>query len=83
MSSVINFSALINHVTNENRFYGRHETLTCWLCVFGLILRYGNSSSNGWFIILSILWKKVILNTLGRIARSYELSIEKNCFKIE
>ena len=26
MSSVINFSALINHVTNENRFYERHET---------------------------------------------------------
>ena len=26
-----------------------------------------------WFIILSILWKKIILNTLGRIARSYEL----------
>ena len=73
MSSVINFSALINHVTNKNRFYERHETLTRWLCVFGLILRQGNSSSNGWFIILSILWKKVILNTLGRIARSYEL----------
>ena len=26
--------------------------------VFGLILRQGNLSSNGWFIILSILWKK-------------------------
>ena len=26
MSSVIIFSALINHVTNENRFYERHET---------------------------------------------------------
>ena len=26
MSSVIIFSALINRVTNENRFYERHET---------------------------------------------------------
>ena len=26
MSFVIHFSALINHVTNENRFYERHET---------------------------------------------------------
>ena len=32
-----------------------------------------------WFI-LSILWKKVILNTLGRIARSYELYAGKENF---
>ena len=33
-----------------------------------------------WFIILSILWKKMILNTLGRIARSYELYAGKDNF---
>ena len=25
MSSIISFAALINHVTNENRFYEKHE----------------------------------------------------------
>ena len=33
-----------------------------------------------WFIILSILWKKVILSTLGRIARSYVLCAGKDIF---
>ena len=33
-----------------------------------------------WLIILSILWKKIILNTLGRIARSYELYAGKKNF---
>ena len=26
MSSVIDFSTVINHVTNENHFYEKHET---------------------------------------------------------
>ena len=33
-----------------------------------------------WFIILSILRKKIILNTLGRIARSYKLYAGKENF---
>ena len=33
-----------------------------------------------WFIILSILWEKIILNTLGRIERSYEVYAGKENF---
>ena len=36
MYSVIHFSALINHVTNENRFYERYETF----CDMPLKIRY-------------------------------------------
>ena len=31
-------------------------------------------------LVFSILWKKIILNTLGRIARSYELYTGKENF---
>ena len=42
----------------------------------------GSSSSNGWFGLLSFLFcgKKIILNTLGRIARSYEFYAGKEIF---
>ena len=30
-----------------------YHFLPCWLCVFGLILRQRNSSSNAWFGLLS------------------------------
>ena len=36
MYSVIHFSTLINHVTNENRFYERYETF----CDMPLKIRY-------------------------------------------
>ena len=54
--------------------------LPCWPYVFGLILRKSNSSSNGWFIpsFHFVGKKKGILNTLGRIARSYELYIRRD-----
>ena len=45
-----------------------------------MILRKGNSSSNRWFIPSFPFCgeKKVILNILGRIARSYELYIRRD-----
>ena len=48
-----------------------YHFLRCWPCVFGLILRQGNSSSNGWFIpSFPFCRKTVIQNTLRGIARS-------------
>ena len=55
-----------------------YHFLPCWPCVFGLILRYGTQVViNGLFHPFHFVEKKVILNTLGRIARSYELYIRR------
>ena len=52
MSLDINFSALINHVTNENHFYERHEN-SCdvtqkkiWVILYIWIQKYLNNKSN-------------------------------------
>ena len=72
-----------------------YHFLPRWLCVFGLIPRWGNSSSNRWFIILSILWKKRfesgtyseelqgLTSCTHTVFALLEGSIEKNCFKMQ
>ena len=72
-----------------------YHFLPRWLWVFGLIPRWGNSSSNRWFIILSILWKKRfesgtyseelqgLTSCTHTVFALLEGSIEKNCFKMQ
>ena len=55
--------------------------MCCWPCVFGLILRVRDRVTqvvmDGLFHPFHFVEKTVIQNTLGRVARSYELYIRR------